>query len=72
MKFAGAVGAVTTGACVFAFAVEEAEPPAFVAVNWNSYEVSAAKPVMVALVAFIAGAVAVVHVIVPATRYCNV
>ena len=72
MKFAGAVGAVTTGAWVFALAVEKAEPPAFVAVNWKSYDVFAAKPVIVALVADVAGAVAVVHVEVPATRYCNV
>ena len=69
LKFAGAVGAATF---VFALAVEDAEPLAFVAVNWKSYDVFAAKPVIVALVAFVAGAVAFVHVEVPATRYCNV
>ena len=83
MKFAGADGAVTGGAVtfsswvfvsswVFAFVVEDAEPPAFVAVNWKLYDVPAAKPVIVALVADVAGAVAVVHVVVPATLYCNV
>ena len=69
LKLAGAVGAT---ALVFALAVEDAEPPALVAVNWKSYDVLPAKPVMVALVAFVAGAVAFVHVDVPATRYCNV
>jgi len=72
LKFDGADGAVTTGAWVFALAVEEAEPPAFVAVNWKSYDVFAAKPVIVALVAVVAGAVAVVHAVVPATLNCNV
>ena len=52
--------------------VDAVEPPAFFAVNWKSYAVPAAKPVIVALVADVAGAVAVVHVEVPATRYCNV
>ena len=69
VKLAGAVGAATL---VAAFAVDTAEPAAFVAVNWKSYDVFAASPVIVALVAFAAGAVAVVHVLVPATRYCNV
>ena len=69
LKFAGAVGAVTF---VFALTVEDAEPPALVAVNWKSYDVFAAKPVIVALVADVVGAVSVVHVEVPATRYCNV
>ena len=69
MKLIGAVGAATS---VFAFAVEDAEPPAFVAVNWKSYDVFAVKPVIVALVAFVDGAVAVIHVEVPETRYCNV
>ena len=56
---------------VIALAVEDAEPPAFVAVSWKSYDVFAAKPVIVALVAVVAGAVAVVHVVVLATRYCS-
>ena len=68
LKFDGAVGAATF---VFALAVEEAELPAFVAVNWKSYDVLPANPVIVALVADVAGAVAVVHVVVPATRYCS-
>ena len=55
-----------------ALVVEAAEPLAFVAVNWKSYVEFAVKPVIVALVAVIAGAVAVVHVDVPVTRYCNV
>jgi len=66
---AGAVGAATF---VVAFIVDAAEPLALVAVNWKLYCVFAASPVIVALVAFVAGAVAVVHVVVPATRYCNV
>ena len=69
VKLAGAVGAATL---VAAFIVEVAEPAAFVAVNWKLYDVFAAKPLIVALVAFAAGAVAIVHVLVPATRYCNV
>jgi len=71
-KFAGAVGAAATTTWVFALAVEAAEPAAFVAVNWKSYAVFAARPVIVALVAFAAGAVAVVHAVVPATLNCNV
>jgi len=69
LKLAGAVGAVTF---VFALTVDTAEPVAFVAVNWKSYDVFAAKPLIVALVAVVAGAVAVVHVEVPVTLYCNV
>ena len=69
VKLAGAVGAATF---VAAFIVEVAEPLAFVAVNWKLYDVFAASPLIVALVAFVAGAVAVVQVVVPATRYCNV
>jgi len=68
LQFVGAVSAIVF---VIALAVEEAEPPAFVAVNWKSYDVLPANPVIVALVADIAGAVAVVHVVVPATRYCS-
>ena len=55
-----------------ALVVEAAEPLTFVADNWNSYAEFAVKPVIVALVAVIAGAVAVVQVDVPAIRYCNV
>jgi len=69
VKLAGAVGAATL---VVAFTVAAAEPGAFGSVNWKLYAVFAAKPVMVTLVADVAGAVAVVHVVVPATRYCNV
>ena len=69
VKLAGAVGAATV---VVTFVVEEAEPFELVAVNWKLYCVFAAKPLIVALVALVAGAVAVVHVVVPATRYCNV
>ena len=69
VRFDGAVGAATF---VVAFIVDAAEPLAFVAVNWKLYCVFAARPVIVALVAVVAGAVAVVHVVVPATRYCNV
>ena len=73
-KFAGAVGAGDVGAvaCVVALIVDAAEPLALVAVNWKSYFVFAAKPVIVVLVAFAAGAVAFVHVVVPATLNCNV
>ena len=68
VKLAGAVGAAML---VVAFIVDAAEPLAFFAVNWNSYAVPAAKPLTVALVAVVAGLLALVHVVVPATRYCN-
>ena len=56
-----------------ALVVEEAEPLALVAVNWKLYVVFAAKPVMVAVVAFVPGAgVQIVQVGAPDTRYCNV
>ena len=72
---AGAVGAVGADVVVvpgLALVVEEAEPPSFLAVSWNSYVMFDIKPLTVALVAVVAGAVAVIHVFVPATRYCNV
>ena len=68
LKFVGAVSATVF---VVALTVEEAEPAVFSAVNWKLYDVPAAKPVIVALVADVAGAVAVVHVVVPVTRYCS-
>jgi hypothetical protein len=75
LKFAGAAGAagaIGAATCVVAFTVDDAEPCVFVAVNWKSYFVFAARPVIVALVAVAAGAVAFVQDVVPETRYCNV
>ena len=69
VRLAGAVGAAIF---VLALAVDVAEPAAFVAVSWKSYDVFAAKPLIVALVAVVTGAVAVVHVDVPTTLYRNV
>lgn len=53
LKSVGAEGAETF---VVAIVVEDAEPLALVAVNWNSYAFPAVKPVIVVVVAVVVGA----------------